>query len=163
MRDSELVLRFIAYDRGLHEYRGDFKKFLDTATKYFETDWANKRVELQLTLERMDLALDTTFKIFGKDSFKKWLGTKYERVINRALFDCIARFFSDKNVSDAALQNAILVQDVFHDLCLDRDFLDAVEKTPKTVQATETRISMWGTRLAACLGMKYDHATRRIS
>jgi hypothetical protein len=162
MRDSELVLRFIAYDKGLNDYRGDFKKFLDTATKYFETDWDNKRVELQGTLERMDLALETTFKIFAKDSFKKWLGTKYERVINRALFDCIVRFFSEKDVCDAAVQHATLVQDVFHELCLDRDFLDAVEKTPKTVQATDTRINMWGNRLAECLGMRYDATTRRV-
>jgi len=162
MRDSELVLRFIAYDRGLTDYRGDFKKFLDTATKYFETDWQNKQIELQGTLERMDLALETTYKIFGKDSFKKWLGTKYERVINRALFDCIARFFCEKDVSNAAVQNATLVQDVFHQLCLDRDFLDAVEKTPKTVPATDARINMWGTELAACLGMHYDVSTRRV-
>lgn len=162
MRDSELVLRFIAYDKGLSEYRGDFKKFLDAATKYFETDWDKKRVELEGALERMDLALETTFKVFGKDSFKKWLGTKYERVINRALFDCIVRFFSEKTVSDAAVQNATLVRDVFHELCIDRDFLDAVEKTPKTVQATEARISMWGARLADCLGMQYDASTQRV-
>lgn len=83
-------------------------------------------------------------------------------MINRAIFDCIARFFSDQNVSQAALQNASAVEDAFKDLCMDQDYRDSVEKTPKTTFATHTRIDMWGRSLAHVLGMQYDGNTRRI-
>src|SRR6478735_3230125 len=43
MRDSELVLRFLAFDKNLIEYRGDFKDFLDSTTRQFESDWNNKK------------------------------------------------------------------------------------------------------------------------
>ncbi|APL69684.1 DUF262 domain-containing protein [Escherichia coli] len=162
MRDSELVLRFIAYNKRVEEYRGNFKEFLDEIVEFYEKGWLNYQQEVVDALNSLNLALDTTVQIFGDNSFKKWLGTKYERVINRAIFDCIARFFSDQNVSQAALQNASAVEDAFKDLCMDQDYRDSVEKTPKTTFATHTRIDMWGRSLAHVLGMQYDGNTRRI-
>lgn len=162
MRDSELVLRFIAYDRGLQGYRGDFKEFLDEMTRYFETDWASRKIELDAMLQRLDLALSTAHSIFGKDAFKKWLGDKYERVINRAIFDAIARFFADGEVAVKAAASGEVVVDSFKALCLDQSFRDAIEKTPKTVGATFHRIERWGQRLGQTLQMNYDTAQRRL-
>lgn len=162
MRDSELVLRFIAYDRGLKQYRGDFKEFLDGATKYFEEGWDQKQAEIDDVFARLDLALHTSYEIFGSDTFKKWLGDKYERVINRAIFDCIARFFSQPLVAHAALGNRNSVADEFKELCLTQSFKDAIEKTPKTVTATFLRVDQWGSKLAACVGMAYDSNEHRI-
>jgi hypothetical protein len=39
MRDSELVLRFIAFDGNVISYRGDFKAYLDETTRYYESEW----------------------------------------------------------------------------------------------------------------------------
>ncbi len=165
MRDSELVLRFIAYDRALAEYRGDFKKFLDDTTKYYELDWSVREHDVSSRFARLDEALRTVSAIFGKDCFKKWLGSKYERVINRAIFDSIARFFAEPDVAIGAIgaiahSAEVVVQ--FQALCLDTAFKDAVEKTPKTVGATTSRISMWGTILARTVGRTYDESTLRI-
>ncbi len=144
MRDSELVLRFVAYNKRVEEYRGNFKEFLDEIVGFYENGWDNHKQEVVDALNALNLALDTTVQIFGDNSFKKWLGTKYERVINRAVFDCVARFFSDPKVSQAALQNTSAVEDAFKALCLNQEFRDSVEKTPKTTSATITRIEMWG-------------------
>lgn len=162
MRDSELVLRFIAYDRGLENYRGDFKEFLDNMTRYFETDWTLRKIELGATLKRLDLALTTAHDLFGKDAFKKWLGDKYERVINRAIFDAMARFFAEDEVSRAAKAAGATVVESFKALCLDRQFRDAIEKTPKTVSATFHRIERWGQTLGQTLQMTYDGTQRRL-
>jgi len=162
MRDSELVLRFIAYDRDLSSYRGDFREFLDATTTYFESDWEQKSQELGVALGRLDRALELTCEIFGHDAFKKWLGDKYERVINRAIFDCIARFFSEEKVAAAAREKMSDVVDVYKRICLERDFRDSIEKTPKTVHATFTRIDMWGRELATCLGFNYSDGQHRI-
>ncbi len=162
MGDSELVLRFVAYNKRVEEYRGNFKEFLDEIVGFYENGWDNHKQEVVDALNALNLALDTTVQIFGDNSFKKWLGTKYERVINRAVFDCVARFFSDPKVSQAALQNTSAVEDAFKALCLNQEFRDSVEKTPKTTSATITRIEMWGRTLADILGTQYDGNSIRI-
>jgi len=114
-------------------------------------------------LKRLDLALSTAHDIFGRDAFKKWLGDKYERVINRAIFDSVARFFADEEVSARAKASGAEVVASFKELCLDRSFRDAIEKTPKTVGATFHRIDRWGQSLGQTLQMTYDGAQRRLS
>ncbi len=162
MRDSELVLRFIAYDRDLESYRGDFKEFLDAMTRYYETDWSHRKDEVVEALSRLDRAMETSSLVFGRDAFKKWLGDKYERVINRAIFDCIARFFADPVISDSIQAKSSEVVEAFHAVCLERDFRDSIEKTPKTVHATFSRIERWGLALANTVGMQYDKSHQRI-
>lgn len=162
MRDSELVLRFIAYNQNIENYRGNFKEFLDNAVEYYEKNWDALKSEVMSSLSSLDLALNTTLQIFGENSFKKWLGDKYERVINRAIFDCIARFFCHKDIAKLALDNANAVEEAFKKLCISQSFRDSVEKTPKTTGATHKRIDMWGEVLADVLGKNYDNVSRRI-
>jgi uncharacterized protein with ParB-like and HNH nuclease domain len=162
MRDSELVLRFIAYDRRLEEYRGDFKEFLDETTRYFEADWDKRRQAAADAMKRLNGALETAHVIFKRDAFKKWVGDKYERVINRAVFDCIARYFADAAVAKASVQKKTQVVQAFHRVCLSADFKEAIEKTTKSLDATKVRMDIWGTALADVVRMKYDSATRRI-
>jgi len=162
MRDSELVLRFLAFDKALEDYQGDFKNFLDTTTRYFEADWKVREAQAAESFGRLNSALTITYAIFGHDAFKKWLGDRYERVINRALFDCIARFFADSAVVQASAGKDAEIIEAFKKLCLDRDFRDAIEKTTKTVQATFYRIDRWGSDLAACIGKTYDQNKRQI-
>ncbi len=162
MRDSELVLRFLAFDRGLQDYRGDFKEFLDSTTRYFESDWKARETEAAEVFQRLDSALAMTSAIFGHDAFKKWLGDRYERVINRALFDCIVRFFANPAVVQASVGKEVKIVETFKALCLDRDFRDAIEKTTKSVHATFNRIDRWGSDLAACIGKTYNQNKRQI-
>ena len=163
MRDSELVLRFIAYDRDLQNYSGNFKEFLDTATRYYEDSWDSRRAEVAERLKRLDVSLDTTFSIFVNDSFKKWLGDKYEKVMNRAVFDCVARYFADEDVSRIALSNKQSVIEAFQQTCMDPSFRDSVEKTPKTIGATQFRIEKWGRDLSRALSLDYEENSYRIS
>lgn len=162
MRDSELVLRFIAFDTKLPEYQGDFKAFLDDTTRRFELDWKKGEAEAKQAFERLDLALGVAAHLFGDDAFKKWLGDRYERVINRALFDAVTRFFADKPVAAAISGNEGKVVGALKALCLDQEFKDAIEKTTKSKSATFNRINRWGEELAGCLGMQYDKSTCRI-
>lgn len=162
MRDSELVLRFVAFESDLESYQGDFKAFLDKATKSFESDWDNKQPELQSMFQKLDLALSTSREIFGDDAFKKWIDSKYERVINRALFDVVTRFFSDTYVAAATKGKEHEIIQALKDLCLTQGFKDAIEKTTKSKTATSNRMNLWGASLANCLGKQYDSNTFRI-
>lgn len=162
MRDSELVLRFIAYDRSLGEYRGDFKAFLDSNTRYFENDWINTSSKIIDIFDRLDISLDAVHKIFGQDAFRKWVGDRYERVINRAVFDCISRFFAQPDVAAQAIVLQSQVIEAYKEVSSIQVFKDSIEKTPKTVVATFQRIDIWGERLAVCLGRSYDKVAHRI-
>lgn len=162
MRDSELVLRFVAYEQSLSKYRGDFKAFLDSNTRYFEDDWGNKAPQIDDIFQRLNCALDGAHKIFGQDAFKKWTGDKYERVINRAVFDCISRFFAQPDVAAEAILRQPEVVNAFKEVCQIQVFKDSIEKTPKTVTATINRIDLWGEKLATCLGRSYDKNEHRI-
>lgn len=162
MRDSELVLRFIAYNNNISAYRGNFKEFLDETVEYYEKNWDKLQQEVLDTLLSLNTALEVSKKIFGDNSFKKWLGTKYERVINRAIFDCIARFFCDPEIANLSEANAVGVENAFKQLCMSQDFKDSVEKTPKTTIATHTRIDLWGEVLAREICKNYDGNLRRI-
>ncbi|MCY1529620.1 hypothetical protein D9M68_647760 [compost metagenome] len=51
----------------------------------------------------------------------------------------------------------------FEQLCLDAAFKDSVEKTTKTLAATQYRLSSWGRTLAGVLQRQYDEATYRIN
>jgi hypothetical protein len=162
MRDSELVLRFVAFDKDLSNYRGDFKEFLDNATRYYETNWSQRSQEVTESLNKLDVALNLAHTVFHNDVFKKWLGDRYERVINRALFDCVVRFFADPEVAKAVPGKEADVVAAFKKLCLKSDFKDSIEKTTKSVGSTFTIIDRWGETVAACLGKRYDKGTHRI-
>ena len=112
---------------------------------------------------RLDRSLDLAYAVFGHDAFKKWLGDHHERVINRAIFDCISRFFSDQSVVEAAANRETEIVGAFNTLCLEQGFRDSIERTTKSLQATFYRIDRWGESLAACLGRNYDKQTRRIT
>jgi hypothetical protein len=163
MRDSELVLRFVAFDRDLESYDGNLKKFLDNTTRFYEKQWDGQAVDLDVRFSRLDRALNTSVHIFGKNAFKKWLGDGYERRVNRAIFDSITRFFAQPEVVDRAIAKAAEVVEAYHRTCMDNSFKDAIEKTTKTVPATKTRIQVWGQQLAPIVGMRFDAASARLT
>ncbi|MGE8454476.1 MAG: DUF262 domain-containing protein [Pseudomonadales bacterium] len=162
MRDSELVLRFLAFDRNLGRYRGDFKKFLDDTAKYYEADWNRRRSEAYRGFQRLDTALETSYEIFHENAFKKWLGYGHERVMNRAIFDCMARYFSDTDIANQAVLNRAKVIAAYKKACDDPQFREAIERTTKTVAATEARLYIWGSLLAKALGLSLNTETWRI-
>lgn len=162
MRDSELVLRFLAFDRNITDYRGDFKAFLDDTTRYFEKHWDSRRDEVQDRFKRLDLALRTAHSIFGEFAFRKWLGNRYERVMNRAIFDCIVRFFAEDDIASLSIKHRGAVIATFQNVCTDDKFRAAIERSTKTLDATFTRINMWGERLANLVGKKLDRVNLRL-
>lgn len=162
MRDSELVLRFIAFEKFLPNYDGNFKRFLDETTEYFEDQWPAKQGEVDAILARLDQALFCARQVFGADAFKKWIGDKYERVMNRAVFDCVVRFFSDPLVARQSEQRKHDVEDAFKALCQEVEFKSAIEQTTKSRPATFSRIGMWGNALAGVLGRTYDANELRL-
>lgn len=163
MRDSELVLRYISYELSLKEYSGNLKVFLDNVVERCEKNWDDEKNKVDEILKHLDLSLDTAYELFNKNAFKKWTDDdRYEKSINRAIFDSLARFFSDEKVSDTAIKNKDSVVDSYKKTCLIPEFKNAIEKTTKTRESVDARLDIWGEELANILSMKYDSTQKRI-
>lgn len=164
MRDVELVLRFVAFDRSFVEYKGDLKAFLDGMVMFFDEAWDQRLPALQASLARLSTALAAARSVFGAGAFKKWNGNVFERRTNRAVFDVITRFFSDGQISDRASIKKDEVVDAFKSLCIQNEsFRNAVERTTKTPAATWARHVLWGQQLAGVIGAKLDEKTMRLA
>jgi hypothetical protein len=101
-------------------------------------------------------------EIFGEYAFRKWLGSRYERVMNRAIFDCIVRYFAEGHTSKAAVANKDHVIQKFQEVCGNETFRNAIEKSTKTQEATRNRLTIWGEALSAVTGKPFDEKEMRI-
>lgn len=163
MRDVELVLRFVAFDKSFTDYKGDLKVFLDETVKFYDDVWDQTLPLLQSSLERLSIALEAAHAVFGSDVFKKWNGSGFERRINRAVFDVITRYFSDAQIADRAKAQSVPVVEAFKALCAESEkFRNSIERTTKTPSATWARHILWGEQLAAVLGAKLDEKSMRL-
>jgi hypothetical protein len=159
MRDVELVLRFFAYRIFAREYSGDLKKFLDETTKKLNINWESRSEDLQSVALDLDQALITTESIFGKDQFRKWNGSNYERRINRAVFDIMTYYFSIEEIRIAAAKKSDEIKSAFEKLCKnDQDFLTSLETTTKSTEANKTRFGKWANKLSEILGFNVPSA-----
>jgi hypothetical protein len=156
MRDVELFVRYYAFRNYLREYKGNLKGFLDTACKTLNRDWADREREIKKQSDDLETAIDTTFKIFGeRNSFRKWDGKKYEGRFNRAIYDLMTFYFSEPSVRRKAITGKAGVEADFRKLCSsNNDFVKSIEVTTKSIDATVTRLGIWGKTLAKRLDLK---------
>jgi hypothetical protein len=164
MRDSELVLRYVAFENSYPKYSGDFKEFLDEPVRYFNSNWNARKPDLEAVLDRLDTALATSAAIFEPfEIFRKWNGQTFERRMNRAIFDAVTRYFGDKALASEAIAHRSDIVSEIKRLCADdSEFKRSVEQTTKTPLAVRTRLGTWGKSLAKILGRHFDEITYRI-
>jgi len=149
MRDAELLVRYYAFKNFLGEYRGNLKDFLDLTCQKLNANWEELKDEIEKQAEELAKALVATFEIFSEDdAFRKWDGKDYEGRFNRAVFDVMVFYFSDARVRTKALALKSSVVKDFKNLCSQSPaFLRSVETTTKSVDATATRLNLWGEKL----------------
>lgn len=153
MRDVEIALRFFAFDFLLDRYQGNLKKFLDDATTTLNEDWEGHAERIEQSAESLDHAIECTIEIFGKNAFRRWAGKEYNRSFNRAVFDVMTYFFKDPTVRSLSVAMGPSVKIAFEELNEnDPEFVNSIQTTTKTLEATKTRLERWGTVLEGCLG-----------
>jgi len=154
MRDVELLVRYYAYKNFITDYSGNLKEFLDDTCKKLNQQWKTREPQIREQAEQLEHAISATSKIFGKDlGFRTWDGRTFERRFNRAVFDIIVYYFSQRAVRKKALKSKRAVKEAFQQLCTDAPaFLRSLQTTTKSLEATSLRLSRWGRTLKA-LGM----------
>jgi hypothetical protein len=155
MRDVELVVRFFAFRLSLPEYRGNLKKFLDDACVNLNNRWATDEEQFRKIAGQLEEAITTATKIFGSSTvFRKWDGDRFEKPLNRAVFDVITNSLVEPRVRTLALRNKAGVIQAFKRLCSDKAFRSAIESTTKSKVAVRTRFSKWFKELGVVIQKK---------
>lgn len=150
MRDNELALRYIAFMLFIDMYSGNLKLILDETTQSLNATWEESRLEIERLFKSLEYAIDVAAKVFGdRNMFKKWNGDYFEPRINRAVFDVIARYFSDKNIGEESIKHKEVVVASFKELCAsDYDFVNSITSTTKSFGAVQYRFEAWASVLA---------------
>ena len=157
MRDVEILLRFFAFAKLIHQYRGNLKDFLDGTSKHFNGEWSTRQSDIENLAKQCDDAIDRTIEVFGEHAFRRWVSVRFEGRFNRAVFDIMTYYFRDSETGKLAAENAVQVIETFKRLCeTDREFVDSIRVTPKTTKATFTRLQTWGVALGEILNLHLD-------
>jgi hypothetical protein len=152
MRDTELLLRFLAFDYYLDSYRGNLKDFLDGTCKSLNQQWSGLASDIQARAKACDRAIETTNAVFGDDAFRTWVEGSYQGLFNRAVFDIMTRYFRYPEVAELAASRSDLVKRAFERACRNRKFLRTLQSTTKSTDAVRYRLAYWGARLKESLG-----------
>ncbi|MFJ4704137.1 DUF262 domain-containing protein [Streptomyces anulatus] len=155
MVDAEMLVRYIGFRNSAIQYRGNLKDFLDKTCVYFNENWDVDSSLVAEQLSEMERAISAAREIFGDDgACHKWSGSRWERAVNRAVFDVQINTLANERVRDAALGKKTEVLDLFKNLCVQNDgFVAAVTSTTKSIEATRTRFQVWADGLQDVLGV----------
>lgn len=146
MRDAELLLRYISYKLYISDYRGNLKIFLDQATKRLNAEWSEKEGVVRHICTEMEAAFAFTEEVFGHENvFRKWNGERYERQRNRAVFDIMLYFFSERVIRESLHNKSLDIEQSFKFHCThDAEFRSSLETTTKSIEANRERFNTWG-------------------
>lgn len=157
MRDVELLIRFIAFSLYLSEYNGDLKSFLDATCKRLNAEWPSMQPIVVHATSDLEAGYTVARTVFGNSNvFRKWAGDKYERQLNRAIFDIMMYYFRQPAVRAAVLDAPEAVEGAFKTLCASSsEFLASIERTTKSLDATASRLNLWGHALRDTIGTEF--------
>ncbi|MBF5095483.1 DUF262 domain-containing protein [Azospirillum sp. INR13] len=144
MRDNELVLRYFAFATRLSDYAGNFRKFLDDTTSYYNKNWDGKAEYLKMQSLELESAIKATFDIFGRHSFQVYEDQEYTRRFNRAVFDIMVFFFSHRKIRSAAIDRARDIEGHSSENAWKiMSFRNSFSSNTKEVSNVFTRLSTW--------------------
>lgn len=152
MRDVEVMLRFYGFHLRLSRYTGNLKRFLDETVNELNKIWEEDPEAIAAAGEQCELAIKSTFEVFAENAFYRWSRGEYEGRFNRAVFDIMTYYFSMAEVRESITGHEAEVRDAFQKLCdRDREFVESIQTTTKTAEATHRRLAAWGRELSDVL------------
>jgi hypothetical protein len=157
MVDAELTLRHLAFARSSSEYRGNLKQFLDDTSRAFNDGWDRLEDQIIDELIAFGAALSSAQDSFGdSQACRKWSGTKFERALNRAIFDVQIYSLSFPEVRRALEGNEEHVIELFKHACVTNEaFSRAISATTKTADAFITRHRQWARIMREACSVEY--------
>jgi hypothetical protein len=154
LRDVELLLRLIALRQFSNKYRGNLKAFLDDSMRQLNGSWHEVRTDIEVVTEQIFLATETATKIFGADVGRRMKGGRFDRALNRALFEVQAYYFSFPLIRAAALKNKTAIAQGAKQLFSNHEFNTSIESTTKSIGNYRIRFDSYQRMLEKALGTR---------
>jgi len=158
MRDTELVVRFLAFRLFINSYSGSLSFFLDSTCENLNSEWGQRSDEIANLIDQFEAGIGASRVIFGVENVgRKWNESGFERRLNRAVLDVITFYFSDPRIREAAINKRELVLNAFKSLCEENaDFRQSIETTTKSLSAVHDRFNLWGIALKKALRLRFN-------
>lgn len=157
MKDAELVLRFLAFhEKSYLNYPGGVKSFLNEFMNDFR-DLSNEKAKK--FSETFKKAADLSFTIFGDNAFRRFSpgnnldkNGRWEKTINRALFDIIMWGFSQYEKSEVVGKSDPIRNSLVALIINDEDFREAITASTGDRNRAKYRFESWNRCLAEIIG-----------
>lgn len=143
LRDVELLLRLVAWQRFPEKYRGNMKQFLDDTMKNLNDAWADEESRVTKDVGQLFAAVDAAVKIFGDNVGRKFKDGRFEPSFNRAVFEVQVNFLVKPVVRSASLKRKSEIMASFKRLSSQARFLTAIEATTKSMDNTRARFDLF--------------------
>lgn len=146
MRDADLFLRLLAFNTRRDKYQGNLKAFLDETHDVFNKYWSDFEGEIRQTASNIDAAIVFLIENMGAANIvgRRWNGHSFESAINRAILD-VQIGTAMSNVDCQRIKKLqINLAEITKTVCeSNRDFVEAISGTTKSISAVGTRFSEW--------------------
>ena len=164
MVDAELTLRHLAFTTSPLKYKGNLRQFLDDTSRVYNTGWNDLRPTATEALSQLDEALQAGVRILGHHKIcRKWSRTKFERALNRAVFDVQVYSLCQPRVRFAMEGRGEELLVAFQNACDNNEsFSRSITTTTKTAEAFITRHRTWQGIVKDVCGVEYPLPTSLI-
>lgn len=153
MRDAEILLRFIAIKMFPEKYRGNVKKFLDTAMKNINSQWNTCKPEVYALVTRMEAGIKTLIELFGTEHVgRKFKGGEWEGQFNKVLFEVELYFLAEISKQKLSQAGKAKFLKKFKELFDDDEFVSSVESTTKSVANYKIRFDRFSSLVSISFG-----------
>lgn len=154
LRDVELMLRLIAWQRFPERYEGNVKQFLDDTMRDLNEAWTDEMRRVTKDVAQLFAAVEAASKIFGANLGRKYKGGRFEPSFNRAVFEVQVHFLAKADIRSASLKQKAPIIAAFKKLSSQARFLAAIESTTKSMENTRTRFDLFRQMLQRVLGKR---------
>lgn len=150
MRDTELMLRLLAFAMFPSDYTGDMKAFLDGTMNRLNTEWIQLGREAEAALSDINQAIQFGHDVLPKEFARKFdvKQNTYSNYLNRAVAEIQIYYFRNPKVRSWVTSNTQEFLSLFANLTRENpEFLQSLEATTKSLTAVGTRFQLFGDAL----------------
>jgi hypothetical protein len=165
MRDTQILLKYVAFQLFLSRYQGNLNQFLNEANKKLNKLWLSPKDQQKIknVIATFEKAINLTIQIFGEQNFARiWLSdkNKYERRRNPSVLEMMLFYFSDHKIQSQLTEINVAkkksIEQAFQELCSSEQFLKTLRSSTQNIPNTSTRLKLWGEKLKEVLNIDFD-------
>ena len=165
MRDTQLLLKYVAFQLFLSQYKGLLNSFLNDANRKLNKLWLLPKGQetIQGIVATFEKAINLTIQIFEEQNFARiWLSdkNKYERRRNQSVLEVMLFYFSDHKIQSQLIDIDVAkkenIERAFQDLCCSEKFVKTLRSSTQNILNTSTRLKLWGEKLKEVLDIEFD-------